>query len=160
MLVNPVHDFDWEFGRWATHVKVLHSPLSTDAAWHEYQGTSIVHPLAGGRANVVELDVSGPSGTIQGVALRLFHAQSGQWSLNFANLSDGLLTTPTIGEFTDGRGEFHGLDTVRGRSVLVRFVISEVTADSARFEQSYSADGGRTWELNWVAADTRLASGT
>ena len=40
--------------------------------------------------------------------------------------------------------------------IFVRFVISEVTADSARFEQAFSQDGGRTWETNWIAIDTRI----
>jgi hypothetical protein len=150
------HDFDWEFGTWATHVKVLRSPLSPEATWVEYNGSSIVHSLCGGRANLVELDVAGPSGRIQGVSLRLYNAEGRQWSLNFASMADGLLTVPSTGEFTDGRGAFYGADTLRGRAILVRFLIFDMTADSARFEQSYSADGGTTWELNWVAVDTRV----
>lgn len=149
------HDFDWEMGRWATHVRVLHRPMSPQASWVEYQGTSNVHSLCDGRANMVELDVTGPQGRIQGVSLRLYNVEAGQWSLNFANMSDGLLTPPSTGEFLDGRGEFYGVDTLRGRAILVRFLILDATADFARFEQSYSADGGHTWELNWVATDTR-----
>lgn len=150
------HDFDWEFGTWATHVRVLHSPLSADATWVEYEGTSLVRPLSGGRANVVELDVANASGRIQGLSLRLYNVAGRQWSLNFAGL-DGVLTPPTIGSFVDGRGEFYGMETLRERAVLVRFLILDVTEDSARFEQSYSPDGGQTWELNWVANDTRIA---
>jgi len=66
------------------------------------------------------------------------------------------LTTPTIGEFKNGRGEFYGQDIFNGRAILVRFVISDMTADSCRFEQAFSDDGGKTWEVNWVAADTRF----
>ncbi|WP_117209987.1 hypothetical protein [Allorhizocola rhizosphaerae] len=154
---DGARDFDWEFGTWATHVRVLRNPLSPGTAtWAEYEGTSVVHPLCGGRANLVELDIAGPAGRIQGVSLRLYVVEARQWSLNFASVANGLLTVPTIGAFIDGRGEFHGVDTLRGRAILVRFVILDVTEDSARFEQSYSADGGRTWELNWVATDKRL----
>jgi hypothetical protein len=158
MMFDGSHDFDWAFGTWATHVKVLHGPLSAESTWAEHHGTSIVHSLCGGRANVVELDVAGPSGRIQGVSLRLYTVEGRQWSLNFASMANGLLTVPSIGAFTDGRGEFYGADTLRGRAILVRFLILDVTADSARFEQAYSVDGGATWELNWVATDTRLAS--
>lgn len=150
------HDFDWEVGTWATSVKVLRNPLSPKATWVEFNGTSVIHALGGGRANLVDLDVTGPVGRIQGVSLRLYNVQARQWSLNFANMGDGLLTPPSIGEFKNGRGEFYGTDTLRGRTILVRFVILDVTQDSARFEQSYSADGGKTWELNWVATDRRL----
>jgi hypothetical protein len=45
---------------------------------------------------------------------------------------------------------------LNGRAILVRFVISGITADACRFEQAFSADGGRSWEVNWVATDSRV----
>lgn len=109
------------------------------------------------RANVVELAVEGPAGRIEGLSLRLYDVEAHQWRLNFANIADGLLTTPLIGEFKGGRGEFYAQDTFRGRSILVRFVISDITANSARFEQAFSEDGGNSWEVNWIAVDTRIS---
>jgi hypothetical protein len=150
-------DFDFEFGSWATHLKRLRNPLSGSTEWVEYKGTTIVREVLDGRANLVELRVEGPAGRIEGLSLRLYNPESRQWTLNFANIADGLLTEPMVGEFRDGRGEFYAQDTFRGRAVLVRFVISVLGPDSCRFEQSFSADGGKTWELNWVATDTRLA---
>jgi hypothetical protein len=52
---------------------------------------------------------------------------------------------PRSGSSSTRRGEFYGQETLRGRAVFVRFVILDITADSCRFEQSFSADGGRTW---------------
>ena len=69
------------------------------------------------------------------------------------------LSPPVIGEFKDGRGEFYGQDTLNGRTILVRFVISDVTPTSCRFEQAFSADGGRSWEVNWIVVDTRVTDG-
>ena len=151
------HDFDWEQGRWATKVRVLRNPLSGEAPrWAEYEGTSVVKPLLDGRANFVELKVAGSAGKIEGGALRLYNPTSRQWSLNFANLRNGMLTAPVFGGF-DGRGTgmFTGSDMLEGRAILVRFVITQVSASSARFEQAYSVDGGITWETNWIATDTR-----
>jgi hypothetical protein len=150
-------DFDWEIGSWVTKVRVLRNPLSGKAPdWAEYEGTSIVKPLMDGRANFVELSVKGPAGSIEGGALRLYNPQSRQWSLNYASLRNGLLTAPVFGEFDGrGRGIFHGQDMLDGRSILVRFVITQVSPREARFEQGYSADGGATWETNWIATDTR-----
>lgn len=155
---DGARDFDWEIGTWATSVKVLRNPLSPQASWVEFNGTSVIHAIGGGRANLVDLDVSGPAGRVRGVSLRLYNSAARQWSLNFANMGDGVLTAPSIGEFRNGRGEFYGTDTLRGRTILVRFVILDVTPNSARFEQSYSADGGKTWELNWIATDRRVGS--
>lgn len=150
-------DFDWELGTWTTRVRVLRNPLSGEAPdWAAYEGTSVVRPLMDGRANFVELAVKGSAGAIEGGALRLYNPQARQWSLNYASLRNGLLTAPVFGAFdSNGRGVFTGQDQLDGRTILVRFVITRPSANEARFEQSYSADGGTTWETNWIAVDTR-----
>jgi hypothetical protein len=150
------HDFDFEIGTWKTHLRRLVRPLTGSTEWVEYNGTTLVTRVLNGRANLVELKVEGPAGLIEGLSLRLYNPQSHQWSLNFANIKDGILTQAAIGEFKDGRGEFFNQDTLNGRSILVRFVISDITPNSCRFEQSFSNDGGKTWEVNWIAVDTRV----
>lgn len=158
----PAHDgqrdFDWEAGTWKTRLRRLAHPLSGSREWLAYEGTSVVRPLLDGRANLVELDVRGPAGRIEGVSLRLYNPQARQWSLNYASARGGVLTRPVFGSFRDGRGEFHGLENVDGREVLVRFTISRTDADTAHFEQAYSDDGGRSWETNWIATDTRVGA--
>jgi hypothetical protein len=149
------HDFDFHIGSWKTHLKRLARPLSGSTSWIEYDGTTVVRKVWNGRANLVELKVDGPTGAFEGLSLRLYNPDSGQWMLNYANVKDGKLTTPAIGEFKNGVGEFYNQDTYNGRVILVRFVITKVTADSIRFEQSFSDDGGKTWEVNWIAVDTR-----
>lgn len=150
------HDFDFEIGTWKTHLKRLLHPLTGSTTWVEYEGTTVVRKIWNGRANLVELDVAGSAGHIEGLSLRLYNPESHQWSLNFANSSAGTMTLPTIGEFKDGRGEFVNQETLNGRAILVRFIISDITANSCRFEQAFSDDGGKTWEVNWIATDTRV----
>lgn len=149
-------DFDFEIGRWRTQVKRLRKPLSGSTEWVAYEGTSIVHRFLDGGANLVELSVSGPAGRIEGVSLRLYHPETRQWSLHYAGAADGELTAPLYGRFERGRGEFQGDDTFGGRPIRVRFVISQVDAKTARFEQAFSTDGGKSWEVNWIATDTRF----
>ena len=150
------HDFDFEIGKWKTHLRRLLRPLTGSTTWVEYEGTSVVSKIWDGRANLVELQVDGPAGHIEALSLRLYNPESRQWSLNFANSKGGTLSPPTIGEFKNGRGEFYDQENFNGRAIFVRFVISDITANSCRFEQSFSADGGRTWEINWIAIDTRI----
>jgi hypothetical protein len=152
---NGQRDFDFEIGTWKTHLRRLVHPLSGSTEWVEYDGTSVVTKILDGRANMVELKVAGPGGRIEGLSLRLYNPQAHQWTLNFANINDGQLTPAAIGEFKNGRGEFYNQDTLNGRSIFVRFIISDITPNSCRFEQSFSADGGKTWEVNWIAVDTR-----
>jgi hypothetical protein len=148
-------DFDFEIGSWKTHVARRVRPLTGSTTWVEYEGKSVVRKLWDGSANLVELDVSGPAGRIEGLSLRLYNAETGQWSLNFASRAGGTLSPPTIGSFKDGRGEFYAQESIGGRAILVRFAILDITPDSARFEQAFSADGGKTWEVNWIASDRR-----
>lgn len=149
-------DFDFEIGTWKTRLKRLLNPLTGSTTWVEYEGTTVVRKVWNGRANLVELVADGPAGHFEGLSLRLYNPTSRQWSLNFASLNGGVMTEPTIGEFKNGRGEFFSQETLDGRAIFVRFVISDITPNSCRFEQAFSNDGGKTWEVNWVATDTRV----
>ncbi|MES2103012.1 MAG: hypothetical protein V4634_03275 [Pseudomonadota bacterium] len=150
------HDFDFEIGTWKTHLRRLLHPLSGSTTWAEYDGTSVVRKIWDGRANLVELVVDGPAGHIEGLNLRLYNSETRQWGLSFSRSGSGTLGLPTIGEFKNGRGEFFSQETLNGRAIFVRFIISDITPNSCHFEQSFSDDGGKTWELNWVAIDTRI----
>jgi len=158
--VKPVrdgrHDFDSHIGTWKTHLKRLLHPLSGSDEWAEYEGTTTVSKVWDGRANLVELSADGPAGHFEGLNLRLYNPRSHQWSLNFASSRGGTLGQPTIGGFIDGRGEFYDQEEFEGRAVFVRFVITPLDADTIRFEQAFSDDGGKTWEVNWVATDVRV----
>ena len=155
-LRDGQRDFDFLIGKWKYHLKRLQNPLTGSTAWTEFDGTGLCRPVWNGNAQIDELDVNGPGGHIQGLTLRLYNPQSRLWSLNWANAADGALAVPTIGSFKDGRGEFYDQEDGGGRAVLVQFVITPLGPDSCRFEQSFSDDGGKTWELNWVAVDTRV----
>lgn len=149
------HDFDFEIGAWKTHSRRRLRPLTGSDTWVEYDGTSIVRPIWNGRGNLVELDVSGPAGHLEAMNLRLYNAETHQWSLNFSAVGSGTIGIPAIGHFNQGRGEFFDREMFEGRLIDVRFVITRVTPDTCRFEQSFSSDGGKTWEANWIAVDTR-----
>jgi hypothetical protein len=150
------HDFDFEIGIWKTHLRRRVHRLTGSARWVEYEGTSVVRAVWSGRASLVELVADGAAGHFEGLNLRLYNPETHQWSLIFAASNQGTLSQPTIGEFKNGRGEFFDQETVNGRATFVRFVISDITPDSCRFEQAFSEDGGKTWEVNWIATDTRV----
>lgn len=145
------HDFDFEFGEWQARISRLVSPLSGSTEWVEYEGTSVVRKVWGGRANLGELEVEGRTGRIQGLSLRLYQPESGEWSIRWANSRDGAMGPPMVGGFRDGVGEFYNQETFEGRSIFVRFLFSEITPTSFRLEQAFSDDGGKTWEPNWIA---------
>lgn len=151
------NDFDWEIGTWATKVRVLADPLSpTDDEWLTFAGTTVVRPLLDRRANIVEFEVSGPTGRIDARSLRLYEPQAQRWSATFVNIRNGLISPAVYGGFRDGVGTFYGDEELGGRPIKVRFLITRQGPNKARFEQAYSDDGGKTWETNWVAIDRRI----
>lgn len=157
-LRDGSRDFDYLLGTWKYHLKRLVNPLTGSKEWIEFDGTGTCRPLFGGLAQIDELDVNGPTGKVQGLTLRLYNPESRQWSLNWANLKTGKLGVPTVGAFDakNGRGEFYDQEEFNGRMILVRYVWSGITPNSAHFEQSFSDDGGKTWEVNWITDQVRV----
>jgi hypothetical protein len=149
------HDFDFEIGRWKTHLKRKTHPVSGGGAWIEYDGTSVVRKVWNGKANLGELEIEGPPGHLEGLSLRVYNAKSEQWSIYWSNSSDPAIGSPMIGGFDSGRGEFYGQDTVEDRAIYARFIFSDISQTSFRLEQAFSLDGGKTWDPNWIATFTR-----
>jgi hypothetical protein len=92
------------------------------------------------------------------MSLRLYNPEAHQWNLAYARSQDGTLSVASSGEFKNGRGEFYDTETINGRSILVRQIWSGITPNSCHFEQAFSEDGGKTWEVNWIATDTRVGN--
>lgn len=154
-LRDGQHDFDFNLGKWNTHIRRLMNPLTGSTTWVEMNGTVVIRKVWNGRAQIEEVEAGGDSGHFEGMTLFLYNPEAHQWGLYFANSSGGTIETPSIGEFKDGRGEFYDQETYKGRTILVRVVWSDITPDAHRFEQSFSDDGGKTWEPNFVANLTR-----
>lgn len=157
-LRDGQHDFDFHFGTFHTHIRRLLNPLTGSTTWVELDGTVKTRKVWDGRANLEELEAGTGTSHFQGLTLFLYNPEAHQWSQSFANISSGTLSTPPlIGEFKDGRGEFYCQDTLDGRTILVRFVWSNITPNSHHVEQSFSDDGGKTWEPNFIADLNRIS---
>jgi hypothetical protein len=150
------HDFDFELGSWKIHLKRLENPLTGSTKWIEFDGTTVTRKIWDGRAQIEEFETKGEAGRVEGMTLRLYRPEAHQWYLYWANGKDGILGVPTVGEFKNGVGEFYDQELYHGRMILLRFIWSRITPNSAHFEQSFSDDGGKTWEVNWVTDQTRV----
>jgi len=154
---DGAHDFDFLFGEWTVHNRRLARRLRGCTEWEEFTATSVARPIWGGAANVDEFHGEPASGVIDGLTLRVYNPASRQWTLTWASRARGVLDPPVFGEFKDGRGEFYNQEALEGRFIYVRFIWSEITASSCRWEQAFSDDGGKTWETNWVMQFIRTA---
>ncbi|MEU5381942.1 hypothetical protein ABZ359_41710 [Streptomyces sp. NPDC005968] len=149
-----MNDFDFLHGLWDVANRRRTSPLDTGpATWTEFPGHAVVRPLFGGAGNIDEITF--PTLGRQGVTLRLFDRKTERWTIHRADSRTGRLDPPLVGGFADDRGDFHGEDTYDGRPIRVHFTWYRLGTDTARWEQEFSADDGRTWELNWIMNLTR-----
>lgn len=145
------HEFDFDFGVWETHTRRLLHPLAGSREWAELNGVTHVSKVWGGYANLAEYKGQGADGKpLELLSLRLYDPRQHQWNLNFANPGAGAIGVPIAGAFANGRGDFYSYEEIDGRHVMVRFSIWPLPRDSARSEQAFSTDGGRTWEVNWI----------
>ena len=149
------HDFDPLIGAWKYHLKRRLNPLTGSNTWVEFDGTGVCRKVWDG-ASLDQVELDGPTGHIEGLTLRVYNPQSHQWRLYWANRKIGILDPPQVGEFKNGRGEFFAQDTINGKTILIRFVWTNTTTDTPHFEQSFSDDGGKTWEVNWITDQTRV----
>ncbi len=151
------HDFDFEFGTWKMHVRRLVHPLTGSSEWVEMEGTTVTNKIWDGRANLATVEADGPSGHFELLALRLYDPRAHQWNMSFATSDSAELSVPAVGGFSDGRGEFYDSELFHGRNILVRFMIWPVSATEVHSEQAFSADGGKTWETNWINTNTHVS---
>jgi hypothetical protein len=149
------HDFDSLIGSWKYHLKRRLHPLTGSTTWVEFDGTGVCRKVYDG-ASIDQIEVGGPTGHIEGLTLRVYNPQSHQWRLYWANSKIGILDPPQVGQFKDGHGQFFAQDTINGKTILIRFDWTNLTTNSPHFEQSFSDDGGKTWEVNWITDQTRV----
>ena len=159
-LHDGAHDFDFLIGRWKAHVKRLPERLVGSTAWIEYDGVSEHRKILGSNANLEEFEVDSPARHlhIHAQTLRLYNPETHQWSIYLLDLEKGELNLPpVVGSFANGRGEFYDQEMWKGRAVFVRYQWTAPTPTTALMQQAFSADGGKTWEVNWICELTREA---
>ena len=144
------NDFDFWMGSWKVRNRCLRERLEASDEWVEFDATVTARPLAGVLGNEDEFRTDYDGGFV-GMSFRFFDPETKTWSIYWADSRrPGKLDPPVYGSFEGERGSFQGADTLDGRPILVRFDWSGVTTPTPRWEQSFSADGGKNWEANWV----------
>jgi hypothetical protein len=165
LFVLPVHaaddlsgarDFDFEFGDWKVH----HRLKRPTGEWYEMEGTSNTRPILNGLGNVEENLFHRPGGDTRGVAIRAYDSATAQWAIWWIDgrAPHGTLDPPVKGRFEKGVGTFYSDGEIGGKPVRTRFIWSRITQKTARWEQAFSYDAGKTWDTNWIMEFTRDGS--
>ncbi len=155
--LNGPSDFDFEFGNWRVHHRVKNA--STEGAWKEFEGTSTCRPLMDGSGNIEEHTFFRSDVNTYGLALRVYDKEAGLWAIWWVDSRDPhlKLDPPMKGRFENGVGTFYADDIIAGKPTRVRFIWSHTPPASAHWEQAFSADGGETWDTNWVMEFERIS---
>lgn len=144
-------DFDFFMGRWRVRHRRLEQRLARCTDWVEFQGASTARKILGGFGNLDENDIDLPGDPYVGVTLRTYDPKTGNWAIHwFDSRTPGNLDPPMIGRFEGGVGIFHANHTFQDKPIQVRFIWSQITPISCRWEQAFSDDGGESWETNWI----------
>jgi len=150
------HDFDFLLGHWKTHYRRMRHPLSGSQSWYAFEGTSNVNSLLGGGADIEDGSLEGPRGRYQGLTLRMYDPKTHEWNLFWGTAKTGLGLPPQVGHFSDnGLGDFFCDDVYDGKAIIVRYEWSRHNAQHPYFEQAFSTDRGKTWEVNWTTLYSR-----
>lgn len=152
---KPSSDFDFLVGRWHVAHRRLSARQSGSRDWVELAGTAAARTYFNGGVSIDEFDF--PTLGSRGLTIRLFDPRLELWSIYWVDSGDGKLQPPVHGSFDGGVGEFYGEDVHNGQAISVRYIWSDISEHSARWEQAFSTDHGRTWEINWVMRFTRTA---
>jgi hypothetical protein len=151
-LGDGLHDFDFAVGTFHTHIRRAPDPFAQPGTWLTYDGIKTTRQILDGNGDVETIEADGPS-HLSVLNLFFYDKTTHQWNLYFPQ--GNAMGAPAIGEFRDGVGTFMSQDSYKGRSMLVRQQWTPTGANSYHFEQSYSADFGKTWVSNFMADLTR-----
>ena len=156
--LSGVDDFDFELGSWRVHHRVLKLQPDGTQQWLQYDGTSRNHAIMDGLVNIEDNVFHTPDGTRGGVAIRAYDRSNGTWAIWWIDGRNphGPMDPPVVGRFVDGVGTFYSDGMLDGKPVRTRFIWSHITPRSARWEQAFSYDAGRTWQVNWIMAFERV----
>jgi hypothetical protein len=144
-------DFDFLFGSWTVEHRRLKHRLTHSDDWETFSGTCVARPILNGQANIDDNLLHLPAGDYRAASLRAFDPGTHQWSIWWLDSrTPGNLGPPVVGAFENGVGTFYGDDTFAGKPIVMRFLWSDITPGSAKWQQAFSTDRGQTWETNWI----------
>ncbi len=150
-------DFDFLLGKWEVRNRRLKARLVGSDEWVEFSARlEKGRKLLNGLALMDQFKAEFDGKYFEGASLRLFNPVTEQWTIYWMDTNHPEITEQVVGGFKDGIGEFYGEELFQGKPVKLRFIWSEITARSARWEQAYFDEARSRWEINWIMEFTRI----
>jgi hypothetical protein len=150
--MNPStrNDFDFLLGRWHVDHRRLVARLAGNNDWQAFDGTSVTQSILGGMGLVDDNVLNLPSGSYRAAGLRAFNDETRQWAIWWLDARNPhTIDVPVVGGFDGDVGTFVADETFNGKPIRVRFRWTHTRTGAPRWEQAFSPDAGKTWEVNW-----------
>jgi hypothetical protein len=157
-LAARAHDWDWLIGNWDVWHRRLKERLAGSTDWQEFNGKSAFWLALDGLANIDDNIVELPDDIYRGLTVRTFDPATRQWSIWWVDGRTSRLDPPVLGKFDGDSGTFAGNDYLRGKPIIMRFRWLDIHSARPHWEQAFSPDGGKTWEVNWENFFTRTSA--
>lgn len=149
-------DWQWLVGNWDVRHRRLQERLAGSDDWAEFAGKSACWPTMGGLGTIDDNILDLPGGTYRGAGVRAFDPTTGKWSIWWIDgRNPTRIDPPVVGGFVDDEGVFIGTDRFNDKQIDVRFRWHETRGGSPHWDQAFSTDGGKSWEINWRNYFTR-----
>ena len=149
--MSAATDFDFLIGNWSVWHRRLKRRLVSCDEWDEFGGVCSAQKILGGLGNFDDNEIDLPGGAYREITLRVFDPGTRRWAIWWLDArAPHSLDVPMIGAFENSAGVFYADDFVNGRPVRVRFLWSYADGSVPAWEQAFSADGGASWETNWL----------
>lgn len=155
-------DFDFWIGSWSQTHRKQRVPVPRGCQdWIEFGSVSHAWSTLGGMGNVDTMEVADMPGVghFHGMSWRILDPATGEWRIWWASTTrPGLVDHPVVGSFDGPIGVFECDDELQGHPLRVRYTWDATDPDHPTWEQHFSFDGRKTWDLNWVTESTRIVT--
>jgi hypothetical protein len=158
--MSGANDFDFLLGSWNIHNRRRTNAMYRDreGIWQEFDARHIADEKhLDGRVIIDHFEGKLPDGEIRkGMTIRAFDPQAGLWSLVWLDNRNEPDFRPLLGKFQGGIGLFYqDIEAPDSQPLRLRFTWDKITAQTARWQQAFSFDGGETWDTNWIMEFSR-----
>jgi hypothetical protein len=150
------NDFNFLIGKWHAHTRILKKLFVHSHDWEDCMGTENVQAFSNGGGDFDVGPITCGKTILIGMTVRLYDPSTHQWSLYWATATRGLSGPPQVGHFySNGVGIFDTYYSYRGIPTIARYRWRLLSGNHPYFQQLYSNDNGKTWELNWTTVYTK-----
>lgn len=149
-------DFEFYAGKWKIKNKKLKKIFANCKEWTTFDAEEEVRPVLMGLGLIGQYTTILNDKPFEGTAIHLFNPKTQLWSNYWADSNNGAMEVPVVGSFEKTNAVFYAYDTLGDKAIIIRFHWDVSDKNNPVWEQAFSDDDGKTWEVNWIMQYSRI----